>query len=681
MRQAVKTVIAVSFLGLGPLCAAAASGEASDEAESIAQARRLIDAQDHASAMVVLEDLLIEAQPKEKPAIVKLLRQTYLVLARQAQAGGRQREAAHYRDNLEILNLGQSRMNPPDSAAPGIKQGPILRTGLNPPDEEPTKAAPRAQVQPQGRPAPAQPAKSRALPDAVPVPLDEPRPLAEPPVVRAPLPPRAAPRDRAASDSSNSGPAHGQSSPEAVKLEPDRDRGNRQVTVQPSAQPAPVTAATGPKAVGQSSVEPARPLAGTAAADADRFFSSKKYIEAGKCYAALASENRLPENRKNHWAYCRMVDVATRMNARPSSSAQWDQIQAEIESIQQLAPQLWYAEYLRNKFAEVRKVVRRPRSASDNLIVRGSAPEEGQDGSKSQPRRLPKLFAKSNNTDAPAKPQPASEEDVARAGQRAPASQGVAWQVLETANFRIFHCDGRLAESVGETAESIRAEQGKRWGSSAAERPWNPRCELLLYPTGKEFAQGTGQPETAPGFSTMFTSGNRVTGRRTSLRADHPQLLKAILPHEVTHVVLADLFTVQQIPRWADEGIAVLAEPPAEQTLRAAELREALESNHVFDLSKLMAMDYPDAKDWSVYYAQSISLTRFLVEQGTPQQFIQFVRDLPRTGAEGGLRDRYGINGFAELHDRWRAFAREQLAQLDQPRPAPDNKLSTAAAH
>ena len=48
---------------------------------------------------------------------------------------------------------------------------------------------------------------------------------------------------------------------------------------------------------------------------------------------------------------------------------------------------------------------------------------------------------------------------------------------------------------------------------------------------------------------------------RTNLRADHPQVLTAILPHEVTHVVLADLFTTQQIPRWADEGMAVLAEP------------------------------------------------------------------------------------------------------------------------
>ena len=159
----------------------------------------------------------------------------------------------------------------------------------------------------------------------------------------------------------------------------------------------------------------------------------------------------------------------------------------------------------------------------------------------------------------------------------------------------------------------------------------------------------------------MESNGNRVVARRMNLRADHPQLLTAILPHEVTHVVLADLFTAQQIPRWADEGIAVLAEPNAEQQIRAAELQEPLEAGRVFDLSKLMAMDYPDAKDWSLYYAQSVSLTRFLVEQGPPEQFVQFVQNSQRDGIEAALRDTYRIGGFAELQERWMEYARQQL--------------------
>ncbi len=93
----------------------------------------------------------------------------------------------------------------------------------------------------------------------------------------------------------------------------------------------------------------------------------------------------------------------------------------------------------------------------------------------------------------------------------------------------------------------------------------------------------------------------------------------AILPHEVTHVVLADLFPSQQIPRWADEGMAVLAEPHSEQRLRAADLDKPLTSGQLFKLNELMVMDYPDGKYWSLYYAQSVSLTRFLVDQEAPR--------------------------------------------------------------
>jgi hypothetical protein len=134
----------------------------------------------------------------------------------------------------------------------------------------------------------------------------------------------------------------------------------------------------------------------------------------------------------------------------------------------------------------------------------------------------------------------------------------------------------------------------------------------------------------------------------------------AVLPHEVTHVVLADLFTAQQIPRWADEGLAVLAEPRVEQETRAAELDEPLQSGRVFELRKLMAMDYPEAKDWSLYYAQSVSLTRFLVELAEPEQFVQFVVKSQREGIENALRSSYRIAGFAELEDRWTEYARRQ---------------------
>ncbi len=375
----------------------------------------------------------------------------------------------------------------------------------------------------------------------------------------------------------------------------------------------------------------------------------KQYDEAGQCYAALARENRLPANRTNHWAYCRMVTVATRMNARPQSDAEWREIEAEIQSIQRLAPKLWYGEYLRNRLVEARSRSR-TQPKSDNLVVRGSAPEEDQ----GETRRFPRLFGKSRaNASGSKEPGPADPSP----SPAATAWNG-EWQVHETPNFLVFHADARLAESAAEAAESVRAAQAKRWGTSASQAGWPARCEIYLYPNGKAFAKATGQPESSPGFSTIESDGKQITTRKVHLRADQTALVTAILPHEVTHVVVADLFAVQQIPRWADEGIAVLAEPETEQALRMNDLREALTSGQVFELRQLMTTDMPEAKDWSLYYAQSVSFTRFLVEQGTPAQMIQFVRESGSKGAEAALREVYRIGGFAELQKQWQVYAR-----------------------
>ena len=369
-------------------------------------------------------------------------------------------------------------------------------------------------------------------------------------------------------------------------------------------------------------------------AQADRWFTDKKYAEAGQAYARLAAHNQLPLQRKQVWAYCRWVAVVALINAHPHSDREWDHIEQEIRSIQRLTPGNWYGEYLQNRVAEARRGARGSARAG-KLVVRGSAPDENP------PPRFPRLLARAQPApvsprgamsggageqplgllaaaapqDPHPEPQPAApsggapapdgdqtsqpgspagavpvqqtgRESGVRGAENTPAAP-LSWQVRETANFRIYHTDPVQAEQAAQAAEAVRTQQAGRWGSSAARAPWSPRCDIYLYPTPRDFAQLTGQPETSPGFSTMAVNGNRIVARRVNLRADHPQLLAAILPHEVTHVVLADLFTQQQIPRWADEGMAVLAEPPAEQASRASELTEPLREGRVFKLSEL----------------------------------------------------------------------------------------------
>jgi hypothetical protein len=402
---------------------------------------------------------------------------------------------------------------------------------------------------------------------------------------------------------------------------------------------------------------------------ADEAFLAKHYLAAGRAYAALERSGKLPAERRDHWAYCRAVEVVNQINARPATTAEWATIDAEIQAIRRLSPSHWFSEYLRNLAAERNRDVRARASRPGKVIVRGSSPDE-----------------------APPPPTP-----IARPAPAAPApSAPIAWsrQPVATANFVVKHVPEHraLAEEVARVAEATRAEQAKRWGANSGPSSWDPRCEIVLFPTAADYSRETMQPLESPGFSSMGMNEGQIVLRRVHLRVDHPNLVKAVLPHEVTHVVLADLFPHQQIPRWADEGMAVLAEPHSEQGLRAADLDEPLKKGRLFKLSDLVVMDYPASQHWGLYYAQSVSLTRYLVESSTPAQFVRFVqsaqkaslvhafgkvdaslppdhpqvrgplRDALRLGFADALREVYGISSFDELQARWLVFARDRSA-------------------
>jgi hypothetical protein len=738
MRKAAATLAVGCSFAL--LISTLSHGAAFAAEGAVAQARRLIEAGDHAAAAALLEDALLETEAKDRPTIVQLLRQSYTLLAKRAEVAGRQREAAHYRDNLAILNRDpepaprsrESAETPklpspaqsagqrapasehPATAAASLTAGSSSskqsQSGLN--SALADKTAPdRKTVTPsptEPNSAPPAPAATQSALD----PLPEPAPMPDPsPRKNTPASPRAgSPAETPLADSSHS-PRGGE--PATALHRQDAGiaaAGSLAEIVSAASIPAATTAneRRSKPAEAASREEPKTAPAKTTVEDADRLYLARNFREAGKRYAELARESRLPAARKEHWGYCRYVALVEWINRKPRSQREWDQILEEIGSIERLAPRLWCGEYLRNKVAEVRREGAQGLSRSDGLVVRGSEPDD------TQPRRLPRLFGKAKSRTAP-QPEgnaPSSrgaeqplelpsagagsldiaDPQVGQAGAAAhigsaggeassaplepldvdtqPSSRdsqsgpGSTWQIHETANFRIFHRNARLAESAGEKAEATRAAQAKKWGSQAANKPWTPACEIYLYPDGKALAEATQQPESSPGFSTMTSNGAQVVARRVNLRADHPQLLAAILPHEVTHVVLADIFTAKQIPRWADEGIAVLAEPRSEQQLRCAELQDPLESGRLFDVSKLMGMDYPEPKDWSLYYAQSVSLTRFLVELNSPERFIRFVLDSHRNGPEAALADAYQIKGFAALHERWKAYARREAATL-----------------
>lgn len=621
MHRSWSAAVLVASLSL-----ALAVTTAADSQNPLDQARGLLAKNDAQGAVVVLEEALT-GEPTQRTAILELLRQAYTDAADEAEAAGNRTRAEMFRDNLLILNHkpkpAEAKERTPAVDAPVTRAaappelasdpGPSTSTGSASPESPPRPIAPISNPSPALNDSPA---------------VDPPKDAAStPPQVTAP--PRAADASAAA----------------------------------PTAAP--------PASEGREN--------GLAAADAA--FTAKRYAEAGRLYMALAQAKKLPASRRDHLAYCRCAEVVRRINAKPATAAEWEKIDAEVRLIRQLSPNNWYVEYLRNLTAE-RSPSKRARP-SQKVVVRGSAPEERPfEGARPAPGtpfsatpRAPESPAAVPEEATPVSSPPLSPSAPAAPEAVLPGNAAATvvskWQIRETENFRIMHVDSALAERVAEVVESARSSQVKRWMSTEARGAWSPRCEVYVYPNAKTFSRMTGQNEESPGFSTMGMNGGRIVTRRINVRADHANLVVAVLPHEVTHVVLADLFPTQQIPRWADEGMAVLAEPHSEQQLRAGDLEKPLNSGQLFKLNDLMVMDYPDGKYWGLYYAQSVSLTRFLVEQGSPAQFIQFVQGSQKNGPEAELKRVYQINGFEDLQTRWLAYARSRSAELTADAASP----------
>jgi len=191
-----------------------------------------------------------------------------------------------------------------------------------------------------------------------------------------------------------------------------------------------------------------------------------------------------------------------------------------------------------------------------------------------------------------------------------------------------------------------------------------------LHATTQDYSRKTGQ-YNSPGHSSIRIEGGRLVERRVDLHCDEPNLLTAVLPHETTHVVLAGQFGGQLVPRWADEGLAVLSEPSDRIERHLRNLPRCREQHKLYHIQDLLGLEaYPtDHGGINAFYAQSVSLVELLSSLRGEQEFTLFLREGMRYGYEKSLQRHFGIQSFADLEHRWENHAfrsRESLTSLTQ---------------
>jgi len=365
------------------------------------------------------------------------------------------------------------------------------------------------------------------------------------------------------------------------------------------------------KAPKEAKPDHAQKLIGTMLARAEEEFTQKHYREAAALFEQVhQADPAALTPSKERWAYCRLHRVVEQLNAQTSGPPSAE-LEREVRQVMALAPKLDYAK-----------------------TVLAELETRRQGGPVTTP------------------PTPQAEVRHYERG-----SDG--WARAETANFRIFHNQTReLAAQTAQVAEKTRTEMGRKWFGGLKE-DWNPRCDIYLHATAQDYSRVTGVPSNSPGHSTIKNEGSRILARKIDLHCQEPQtMLTAVLPHEATHVVLAGQFGDQPVPRWADEGMAVLTEPREKVDRHLRNLGRCRHENTIFHVRQLITMpDYPEPRYISGFYAQSVSVVEYLSNLKGPQTFAQFLRDGQKSGYEQALSRHYGFRNFDDLQQRWTQHA------------------------
>ena len=226
--------------------------------------------------------------------------------------------------------------------------------------------------------------------------------------------------------------------------------------------------------------------------------------------------------------------------------------------------------------------------------------------------------------------------------------------------------DGPVAADVANTCKSLRKQLQETWLGEAAVRDWRPPCEIVLHATRASYSRAVGAGAAQTTGSTLIRcQQNRITERRMDLLVDDEGRVPA-LPHELTHVVLADPFVGRQPPRWADEGMAVLADSASKRALHQRDCLAAVRNGTALRVADLLALQqFTSADQVPAFYGQSLSLAQFLIDRDSPSRFVPFLALAMEQGYDRALRGVYGIEGTGQLESLWQRYVLSRAAAVD----------------
>lgn len=257
------------------------------------------------------------------------------------------------------------------------------------------------------------------------------------------------------------------------------------------------------------------------------------------------------------------------------------------------------------------------------------------------------------------------------ASKRQPTNQPLLTRA-QTQNFDVYSYNSSWpAADVAKLAEERRTTIFEHWRGKDSPGEWEPKCVLVLHLSRQSYSAAVGRGgERTLGSSLLNVKQGVCRARRIDLLTDGNNRITA-LGHELTHAVISDIFKGQHLPRWLDEGIAILADAHEKQLRHADDWKQAKAQGTAFSLAGLVGAEtYPSQSQFPAFYGGSASLTAFLARRGDSTKLLKFAEVTQKLGYDKALCEVYEIDGLVELERIWRQSeerAAYSLAQTNGP--------------
>ncbi len=231
------------------------------------------------------------------------------------------------------------------------------------------------------------------------------------------------------------------------------------------------------------------------------------------------------------------------------------------------------------------------------------------------------------------------------------------WSELKTQHFHIFHENASLAQQVGDTLEYHWQAIQNRLAPKSWQSDWRKACQVYIYPSREQYKQSTGMFDWSAGATRTCFEQGRLYVHAIHVYQGAELLLARTLPHELTHVLVPWFLGYKHdLPLWLGEGVAMTSEPPFQQTRYRSTLTSSLRCGKLFSLAQLFQLkEYPkEPYKADILYAQSFSVTEFLLQNYGMDRLWQFAASLPSLPVEKCVQEIFGLTGIEELERVWR---------------------------